>query len=151
MRRGYNKKVKNAEEVKADGIKFRSKLEKFTYLMLKTAKIECDYEKICFVLQDGFKSGCTIYQKGTEKGKKIFKQKPKSIREMTYTPDFVNKDWGIEKKWIIEVKGFETDGYKLKKKLFLKQLDNINANILYLIPSNKKEVLECISIIRKLK
>jgi hypothetical protein len=149
-KRKYNKKVINAKQVTADGINFKSRLEKFTYLMLKSNNIKCDYEKITFVLQDTFKSGCSVYQKGTEKGQKKFKKKQKTIRSMTYTPDFVNKDWGIEKKWIIEVKGFETDSYKIKKKIFLKQLNDINANILYLLPSNKKEVLESIEWTKKI-
>ena len=70
---------------------------------------------------------------------------------MTYTPDFVNENWGINKEWIIEVKGFETDSFKLKKKIFLKSLNGINANILYLMPSNQGEVLQCIELIKDLK
>ena len=150
-KRKYNKKVRNAKEVTLDGIKFKSRLEKFTYQMLKRNNIKCDYEKIKFVLQDGFKSGCTIYQKGLEKGRKTFKKKQNTIREMTYTPDFVNENWGINKEWIIEVKGFETDSFKLKKKIFLKSLNGINANILYLMPSNQGEVLQCIELIKDLK
>ena len=149
--RKTNKKVKNASECRVDGLVFKSRLEMFTYLSLKANNIKCDYEKVTFVLQNSFKSVADTYQKGTKKGKKIFKKKINSVREITYTPDFTNRDWGIDKRWVIEVKGFETDSYKIKKKMFLKYLYELNAEVLYLIPSSQKEVTECVEMIKKLE
>lgn len=53
---------------------------------------------------------------------KIFDTKPpfkeKTIRAITYTPDFYYYD-NDKKKWIAEdVKGFKTDTYKIKAKMF---------------------------------
>ena len=44
-RRSRNKKVKNATANTYKGIKFRSKLERFTYQYLTSCKIPFDYEK----------------------------------------------------------------------------------------------------------
>lgn len=60
-----------------------------------------------FVLQDGFKI------------------RGKSIREITYIADFYYYD-NNKKVWIVEdTKGFRTDIYKLKKKLFLYKYPDI--------------------------
>lgn len=47
-------KVKNATPNEYDGIKFRSKLETYTYKKLKEAKIKADYEKHRFELLPAF-------------------------------------------------------------------------------------------------
>lgn len=115
-----NKKVKNARKKTFDGIDFDSNLEVYTYQMLKKHNIKADYEPIKFVLVDKFK-----YQN-------------ESIRQMTYTPDFVGNNF------VIECKGHMNDAFPLKWKLFKKHLhDN---NILYdlYLPRNKKQIDEVI-------
>lgn len=77
-----------------DGIKFRSKLEAYTYKELKSANIQADYEKHRFELLPAF-----VYE-------------DKKVRAMTYLPDFVGKDF------IIECKGFPNDAWALREKLF---------------------------------
>ena len=51
----YNKKVRNATATTFNGVKFKSKLEKFTYQCLKVAGIPFKYEEDRFVLIDKFK------------------------------------------------------------------------------------------------
>ena len=49
-----NKKVKNATKVEVDGIKFRSKLEAYTYKKLKDANIPAEYETYRYELLPSF-------------------------------------------------------------------------------------------------
>ena len=99
MNKYYNKKLI------VDGIKFDSKKEAKRYLELKLLKragkirdLELQPE---FVLQPSY-----INNKG------------KSIRAITYIADFVYYDIEKEKYVIEDTKGFRTDVYKLKKKIF---------------------------------
>ena len=88
-------KVKNATPTEYDGIKFRSKLEVYTYKKLRETEISADYEQHRFELLPAF-----VALSG------------KKYRAMTYLPDFVGKDF------IIECKGFPNDSWPLRKKLF---------------------------------
>ena len=119
-----NKKVKNATPTSVDGIKFRSKLEAYMYEKLKEAKIYNEYEQNRFELIPAF----------TFLGKKI--------RAMTYLPDFVGKNF------IIECKGFPTDSWPLREKLFKYKLFLTQDKRQFFIVHNKKEVEECIKKIQ---
>lgn len=108
-------KVKNATPTQLDGIKFRSKLEAYTYKKLKEANIKAEYEPIHFELIPKFE-----YQ-----GEKV--------RAMTYLPDFVGKDF------IIECKGLIGDSFPLRWKIFKYTLMKQNSNYkLYLVRSQKQ-------------
>ena len=87
-------KVRNACPNEYDGIKFKSKLETYTYKKLKEAKIKADYESQHFELIPKFEYN----------GEKI--------RAMTYLPDFIGNDF------IIECKGLITDSFPLRFKIF---------------------------------
>ena len=84
-----NKKVRNATPLTYDGIKFRSKLEVYTYKQLKLHKIEADYEQLKFSLQDSFR------------------YKDELVRAIGYTPDFVGDEF------IIECKGFPNESFNI--------------------------------------
>ena len=117
-------KVKNATPNVYDGIKFRSKLETYTYKKLKEAKIKADYEPTHFELIPKFE-----YQ-----GEKV--------RTMTYLPDFVGKDF------IIECKGLMGDSFPLRWKIFKYTLMKQNSNYKLYLVRNQKQVDE---LINKLK
>ena len=87
-------KVRNAQPNEYDGIKFRSKLETYTYKALKNAGIDAKYEAEHFLLIPKFEYN----------GEKI--------RPMTYLPDFVGKGF------VIECKGFPNEAWPLREKLF---------------------------------
>ena len=87
-------KVRNAQPNEYDGIKFRSKLETYTYKALKNAGIDAKYEAEHFLLIPKFEYN----------GEKI--------RPMTYLPDFVGNGF------IIECKGMITDSFPLRFKIF---------------------------------
>lgn len=117
-------KVKNATPNIYDGIKFKSKLETYTYKKLKEAKIKADYEPTHFELIPKFE-----YQ-----GEKV--------RAMTYLPDFVGKDF------IIECKGLMGDSFPLRWKIFKYTLMKQNSNYKLYLVRNQKQVDE---LINKLK
>ncbi len=95
-----NLKIRNATKVEIDGIKFRSKLEAYTYRRLKEEGFKFLYEEITY----------TIIEKFEYMGEKI--------RPITITPDFIDPD----KRIIIEVKGFSNELYPMRLKLFKRYL-----------------------------
>ena len=116
-----NKKVQNATPNVYNGIKFRSKLETYTYKKLEQAKINAEYEMHRFELIPAF----------TFLGKKI--------RAMTYLPDFVGDSF------IFECKGFGNDAWPLREKLFKYKLFLTQDNREFYVVHNQKEVDNCIN------
>lgn len=116
--------MKNATPNEYDGIKFRSKLETYTYKKLKEAHVFAEYEPTHFELIPKFE-----YQ-----GEKV--------RAMTYLPDFVGKDF------IIECKGLIGDSFPLRWKIFKYTLLKNNSNYRLFIVRNQKQVDE---LVNKLK
>lgn len=112
-------KVKNATPNEYDGIKFRSKLETYTYKKLKEANIYSEYEQHRYELLPAF----------TFQGSKI--------RAITYLPDFVGDNF------IIECKGFPNEAWPLREKLFKYYLKDTNYK--FYIVHTQKEVDKLIS------
>lgn len=118
-----NKKVKNATSIVSEtGIKFKSKLELFTYTLFLKNGIELKYEEETFTLMEGFE-----YE-----GRKY--------RPITYTPDFGHPILPI----IIEVKGFANDAFPLRWKLFCRYLKLSERKVDVFIVKNQKQVAECL-------
>ncbi len=118
MKKKRNKqgKIRNVQPNTFDGIKFRSKLETYTYKKLKEANIAADYESTHFELIPKF-------EYNNEK-----------VRAMTYLPDFVGKDF------IIECKGLIGDSFPLRWKIFKYTLMQKNLNYKLYLVRNQKEV-----------
>lgn len=111
MNKYFNKKTRGYDSEKES--KRADKLK----LLEKNGYIKDLQEQVKFELQPSFK---------------IFSTKPpfkeKTIRAITYTPDFYYYD-NEKKKWIAEdVKGFKTEVYKIKAKM----LQYIYKDILFL-------------------
>lgn len=117
-------KVKNATPNIYDGIKFRSKLETYTYKKLKEANIEAEYESTHFQILPKF-----VYN-----GEKI--------RAMTYLPDFVGEDF------IIECKGLMGDSFPLRWKFFKYTLMQSNSNYKLYLVRNQKQVDQLIDLLK---
>lgn len=115
------KKIKNATPLTYDGIKFQSKLEVYCYKKLKDNNIKSEYETITYTVIDSF-----IYNN-------------EKIRKITYTPDFVGKNF------IIECKGWMNDSFPLRWKLFKYFLYKNNLNYELYLPRNQKEVDDIIN------
>ena len=146
MKKKYNRgRVKNVQTTKIDGIEFRSRLEAFTYSELKKEGIKFDYEKEKFILMDKFRYEGVSIEKRKKKGKLVFDQALTGIRSTTYLPDFTNLKDG----WIIEVKGMKTDVFNLKWKLFKQYLVKNNLNYELYMPGSKKQILQCIDMIKE--
>lgn len=127
-----NKKVKNATVNTKAGITFKSLLESRIYTRLVKEGFSPLYEANTVVLQKGFKPITPYYTKETAlQQKKRVKDgdkelckllaKKNTLLSITYTPDFYFKYKGIN--IYIEGKGRENDVYPLKRKMFIKYLD----------------------------
>ena len=101
-----NKKIKNATITVYNGITFRSKLEAECAKILDEEGIEYQYEPFKIILLPSFK------------------YLSKTLREWSYSPDFV-----IFNNVIIEVKGFPNDVWGYKKKMILKYI--VDHNYMY--------------------
>lgn len=126
LKKNQNKKIKNATPIEADGIKFRSKLELYTYKKLKEANIMTEYEQHRYELLPAF-----VFH-----GKKV--------RAMTYLPDFVGKGF------IIECKGFSNDAFPLRKKLFEFWLSVHEPETQYHIVRTQKDVDQLVETLKSL-
>lgn len=118
-------KVRNATPNIYDGIKFRSKLETYTYKKLKEAGIDAEYESTHFELIPKFEYN----------GEKV--------RAMTYLPDFVGKNF------IIECKGLVADSFPLRWKIFKYYLKQENKDYKLFLVRNQKQVDEMINELSK--
>ena len=99
MNKYYNKKII------IDGIKFDSKKEGHHYLKLK-------------LLEKTGKISELTLQKSFELQPKYTNNKGKHIRAITYKADFFYYDHDRKQYIVEDTKGFRTDVYKLKKKMF---------------------------------
>ncbi len=147
-----NKKIRNATKLEVDGVKFRSHLEAYCYKKLKEAGItDFQYEQHKFVLQEPFtfsNNSLELYER-TIDGRKVrdFGEVTSNIRAITYTPDFVmiRPD---KTGYIIETKGFRTDQFTLKWKMFKKYLETNGYKISLYAPNNQNNVNRCVQSIK---
>lgn len=157
-----NKKIRNATQSSSKGITFQSQLEKSIYNTLLQHGFEPQYEPKTFTLWGGFTPITPFYDKETDKqnekraellGKKVPKilvPKTEKIVGIRYTPDFYfkYKDLNV----YIEAKGIENDVFYIKKKMFIKYLDNRylenGEKSIYFEVYTKKQLLQAIEIIK---
>jgi predicted nuclease of restriction endonuclease-like RecB superfamily len=143
-----NKKIKNATVTVIDGIEFKSKLEAAVYTKFKDAGITLKYEPSKVVLQDSFEPNFKYYTKNT-KDKKILTDKSNcKVREITYTPDFTLKLGNTH--FAFEAKGFQNDAYPIKKKLFMKKLQDwaMIYDYVFIEIFNHKNIEQAIEIVK---
>lgn len=159
-----NKKIRNATQSVSKGITFKSQLEKSIYNTLLQHGFEPQYEPKTFILWDGFEPITPYYDKETDKqnqkrsellGKKVSKilvPKTGKIVGIRYTPDFYFKYNNLNV--YIEAKGIENDVFYIKKKMFIKYLDNRylenGEKSIYFEVYTKKQLLQAIEIIKEL-
>ena len=110
-RKKYNNQV-----VTIDEMTFHSKFESSVYLILKDMKkcgeIKGFERQVTYLLQEGYRD---------EYGK--------WVRPITYTSDFdiTHNDDSLE---VIETKGYETETYRIKAKLFKKRYPHIKFRVI---------------------
>ena len=147
FKRRKGRKITKAKKHVYNGITFASGLELYCYKALLKAKIPNEYEGKTFELVEKFKFKGLLMDKAKLKGKSVFKEKSGNVRNISYTPDFINMSAGF----IIETKGLRTPEFKMRFKLFLKYLDDTGQNLNVYIPSNQKQVDSTIEHILKQK
>lgn len=158
-----NKKIRNATQSSLGKITFKSQLEKSIYNTLLQQGFEPQYEPTTFTLWEGFEPITPYYDKETDKQKikrlsegtdvrtsKILVQKTGRIVGIRYTPDFYFKYNNLNV--YIEAKGIENDVFYIKKKMFIKYLDNLyteqGEKSIYFEVYTKKQLLQAIEIIK---
>lgn len=158
-----NKKIRNATQSNLGKITFKSQLEKGIYNTLLQQGFEPQYEPTTFTLWEGFNPITPYYDKETDKQKikrlsegtntrtsKILIQKTGKIVGIRYTPDFYFKYNNLNV--YIEAKGIENDVFYIKKKMFIKYLDDLyieqGEKSIYFEVYTKKQLLQAIEIIK---
>lgn len=158
-----NKKIRNATQSSLGRITFKSQLEKSIYNTLLQQGFEPQYEPTTFTLWEGFNPITPYYDKETDKQKikrlsegtntrtsKILIQKTGKIVGIRYTPDFYFKYNNLNV--YIEAKGIENDVFYIKKKMFIKYLDDLyieqGEKSIYFEVYTKKQLLQAIEIIK---
>lgn len=112
--------VVGVEPTLYNGKKYRSTLEANTAETLDKMGIPWEYEIRTFVLQESFYSQ---YQK-------------RKVKRIEYTPDFFIGPI------MVEMKGYETPEWKIKKKLFFKYLKENEPDAIWYMCKNTKQLLE---------
>lgn len=152
--KNMNRKIKGATSTIYDNISFKSVLECSCYKKLKDSGFEFYYESDRIVLWEGMKLNNTLLYtpkkiKEGKYGKELLLQ-TRALLNITYTPDFkvIKDDYVI----YFDVKGKENDTYPIKKKMFLKYLEQQNGDKKYMFfePHNVRQMLQAIEIINKL-
>ena len=158
-----NKKIRNATKSNSNSIEFKSKLEKSVYDTLLQLGFNPQYEPTTFTLWEGFTPITPYYDKETQKHREkrlsegnskdthnILIKKDSKIVGIRYTPDFYFNYNGLNV--YIEAKGKENDVFYIKKKLFIKYLDNLYINegerSIYFEVYTKKQLLQAVEIIK---
>lgn len=162
MKLGVNKKIRNATQSISGGITFKSKLEKSIYDTLLEQGFNPKYEPITFVIWEGLRPTIPYYDRETNyqrdvrlaasggSSAKMLVRKKARILNVQYTPDFYFKynDLNV----YIEAKGIENDVFYLKKKMFIKYLDDLylekGEKSIYFEVYTRKQLLQAIEIIK---
>lgn len=122
-----NKKIKNATPTTYKGVQYRSKLEVRFAMMLDAEKIPFAYEEETWVVLD----------KQTYMGK--------TIRCVTYTPDFIIGDV------VVEIKGFRNDVFPLKKKLIIKFINENRPDTVFIEAKTVADMRAAVDVIKQKK
>lgn len=151
-----NKKVKNATQCEYDGIKFRSELERSSYILLSKEGFHPEYEKSTFQLWKGkkFLVPCYDLHKDRKLKRKVWGNNSYKFVSIKYTPDFifhVSDSSGADRMVVIEAKGQPNDVYPYKKKLFLQWLDDNNPDSLFFEVHNQKQLKQAIEVIKSIR
>lgn len=154
-----NQKIRNATKSTSNNITFKSQLEKSVYNTLLQEGFSPQYEPKTFTLWDGFVPITPYYDKETPKHRDardpkspiLLVKKENKIIGIRYTPDFYFRYNNID--IYLESKGIENDVFYIKKKLFIKYLDNHYFNTgqrsMYFEVYTKRQLLQAIKIIKE--
>jgi hypothetical protein len=144
-----NKKVKNATKVEYDGIKFKSKLERYFHQQANEVhKLGFEYESLKTILHEGVRLEGYLYQPN-KLGKMTLDTT--KLMDIKYTPDwhryFENSlGRGLI---VVECKGIKTSTYQIKKKMFLSIMNKkYGQNLYFFEPHNHSQIQWVIETIK---
>ena len=142
LRRKKKKGPVRAKKTVVDGLTFASGLEAYMYKALKAANIKANYEGHTYDLVSEFDFNVDVYERCAN-GKGDYKNRGyKTIRKISYTPDFIGDGF------IIECKGRPNESFPIRWKLFKKFAVNTwGSSITIYKPQNQKECDETIKLI----
>lgn len=151
------RRVRNSKTKEYDGIKFKSLLECTVYKTLLKEGIKPKYEEEIYFLMDGRVATVPFYTKNKFKRKNhnievISNATCKDNRPLAsaiYTPDFTFDYKG--KHIIVEVKGFATEIYAYRFKLFRLSLEEREDKDKYEVWEihTKTQLLECLEHLKE--
>lgn len=150
-----NKKIRGATRITYNGIKFRSKLEVNCYMQLQKTDLHFAYEPEKIILWEGLRlqEVLSYAPKKLRPGKYAAELalQTRPLSNITYTPDFKI----VYKNYIIyyDVKGMVNDTYPIKKRMFLKHLEEKQDgyHYIFLEPHNLTQMAKSIEYIYNLK
>ena len=154
MRKVANKKVKNAQTCSYGNLKFKSLLEKRVYTFFSSQGLNPQYESKTYTLWKSTISKVPFYDKETETewkkhgGKRRLSRKSPKLLAITYTPDFYFNYRGLD--IFIETKGFETNTFSIKKKLFRKYLSEQKQCSLFFEVYTLEQAKQVLDILKSL-
>ena len=144
-KRRTGKKLYKAKKITIDGVNMKSHLEGAMYSLLKDSGLEFYYEKETFVIVDPFKFDNESYERKANNKGEMINRGNKKIQPIKYTPDFtVDND---DVKYIIETKGFRTETFNMRYKLFKKYITDEGLNYKLYSPHTQKECQEVMRLI----
>ncbi len=146
-----NRKVRGARSVTFNNIKFRSLRERTCYMKLLDSGLEFYYEPEKITLWEGIKLNKVLFYAPPSSNTKLpLEQYRRGLVSITYTPDFkiINGNYVC----YFDVKGYANDRYPIKKKMFLKKLEQREDGKHYLLFElySVKHILQAIEAIKKL-
>jgi hypothetical protein len=144
MRRKVSKKRGPvvSKKVTYDGIDFKSGLEKYMYIALKSAGIHAVYEGKTFELVSSFKFSPDSYERQANGKGEMINRGGKKHQGIKYTPDFIGEGF------IIECKGRANESFPIRWKLFKDKMKDSDSVVLYK-PQSQKECDEVVRLILK--
>lgn len=154
MEANSNRRIKGATSTEYNGIKFKSILECSCYKKLEASGLEFYYESEKINLWKGIKlrniTVCAPKKLKPGKYGKFLDIQKRALLDITYTPDFIVIKGNY--KIYFDVKGKENDVYPIKKKMFLKYLEEKNDGINYIFfePHSIRHMLQAIEIIKNI-
>ena len=144
-KRRTGKKLYKAKKITIDGVNMKSHLEGAMYSLLKDSGLEFYYEKETFVIVDPFKFDNESYERKANNKGEMINRGNKKIQPIKYTPDFTIDNDDV--KYIIETKGFRTETFNMRYKLFKKYITDEGLNYKLYSPHTQKECQEVMRLI----
>ena len=130
-----------SKKVIVDNIEFKSGLEAYMYKALKAANIKAQYEGVSYELIPSFDLKNKCYERQASSKGEYRNRGGKTIRKVTYTPDFTGRGF------IIECKGRPNESFPIRWKLFKMYASKKLPKVTIYKPQNQKECDETVSLI----